>query len=262
MHIHIHVHIYTSGVRPSAISILEKKLADRDGDILRLKAEMTELQHQLEATLAEKKKRNYVHLEGEAAKKVAKANTSAEKVKIAADAKLAKTKEVAARDIAKAKVHEAAAISAVKIAANAEATATVAKVTEEAAATVAIAEDRMQVAELELEKVEKDVKAFSRGELSQLSRKGMELMELMEENEFGEKMQTLQDEALVHNAEMAVITDQNRVLGAEMEKYKASKNGQASLKRSAQQALAAEKRKVQRRDDTIQGLQVRKCVLL
>jgi hypothetical protein len=35
--------------------------------------------------------------------------------------------------------------------------------------------------------VEKDVKAFSRGELSQLSRKGVELME---ENEFGEEVQT------------------------------------------------------------------------
>jgi hypothetical protein len=93
MHIHIHVYIYihTSGNRPSAIRILEKKLADkdaqlveRDGDILRLKAKVTACGRKME-------------------------------------------------------------------------------------------------------QVEKDVKAFSRGELSQLSRKGVELME---ENEFGAEVQT------------------------------------------------------------------------
>jgi hypothetical protein len=258
----MYVHSHTSGRRSSGISILQKKIAEQDAEILRVKAELTTTQHQLQAALAAAEKRAYVHLQGAAATKVAKANTSAEKVKTTANARVVKVLEEAARDRAKEKVHATAAISAAQIAANAEATAAVAKATEEAAATVAVAEDRMQVAELELEKVEKDIKAFSRGELSQLSRKGMELMELMEENEFGAEMRTLRDDALAHKAEIAVVTDHNSVLGAEVEKQKASKNDLASLKRTAEQGLAGEKRKVQRRDEKNQELQVRKCVLL
>jgi hypothetical protein len=265
MHIHIHVYIYihTSGSRPSAIRILEKKLADkdaqlveRDGDILRLKAEVTALQHQLEAALAAEKKRTYVHLQGAAAKKVAAANTSAKKAKTTADAKVSKVKEVASKGIAKAGADAAAAISAVEIAADAKATISVAKVTGQAAAAVAAAEGLKQVAELELEKVEKDMKAYSRGDLSQLSRTGRELMEVMEESGFGAEMSTLRDETHANKAEMVVLNNQIGKLSADVEKQKKLKNGHASLKRAAESDFSKERLKVQKQGKQIQDLQV------
>jgi hypothetical protein len=268
-HTYTYIHTYPSGRRPSASSILQKKLADRDANILCLKTELATTKQelattkpQLEAALADNEKRLRVHLHGIAKERAAKAQTSAKNAKTAADVRVAKANEVANRNIAKAWADATAAISAANAEANAEATAAVAKATEEAAATVAAANDGKQAAVQEREKAEKDIEAYSRGDLGQLSKKGWQLKELMEKSGFGAEVSTLRDEKRADREQIDVLSNEKRELAADLDNQKALKNGQASSKRAAEQELAGEKRKVQKRDVRIRALQVRKRVLL